>query len=206
MPRAGTTRRCCIEREICGGRWSRPSGTELLDLTGVVTILERDNPEFHALLEAGRSHDLQFEVVTGAEARRRLPQHVVRDDDVALFDPAGGYVRSERAVTAAIRLAAGMRATFLGNRTVSVVERHGDRFVVRTGEEEIVAFRVLVCSGTGAGQVCEALGTHLAVLPQVLTWFRRSTPRRIPATSCPSSFGVHGTPGSTGFRAPTAGP
>jgi sarcosine oxidase len=30
---------------------------------------------------------------------------------------------------------------------------------------------VLVATGTGAGPVCEALGTHLAVLPQILTWF-----------------------------------
>ena len=30
---------------------------------------------------------------------------------------------------------------------------------------------MLVATGTGAGPVCDALGTHLAVLPQVLTWF-----------------------------------
>jgi len=35
---------------------------------------------------------------------------------------------------------------------------------------------VLVSAGTGAGPVCAALGTHLAVLPQVLTWFPIADP------------------------------
>jgi glycine/D-amino acid oxidase-like deaminating enzyme len=39
--------------------------------------------------------------VAGAEARRRLPQHAIRAGDVALFDPEGGYVRSELAVFSA---------------------------------------------------------------------------------------------------------
>lgn len=147
------------------------SGTELLNLTGVVTILEQGHPEVEALLGAGKSRDLVYEMVSGEEARRRLPEHVIHDNDVALFDPEGGYVRSERAVTAAMRLASDLGATFLGNRTAQSVERDGDRFIVRTNDEEIIASRVLVSSGTGAGPSCEALGTHLAVLPQVLTWF-----------------------------------
>jgi sarcosine oxidase len=42
---------------------------------------------------------------------------------------------------------------------------------VRTDQEEVRAARVLIATGTGAGPVCAGLGTHLAVLPQVLTWF-----------------------------------
>jgi sarcosine oxidase len=99
-----------------------------------------------------------------------LPQHLIRDGDVAFFDPEGGYVRSERAVMSAVRLAQRNGASFLGNRTVAALERDGDRWSVRTDQEEVRAPRVLICTGTGAGPVCAALGTHLAVLPQVLTW------------------------------------
>ena len=59
---------------------------------------------------------LSFEVVSGGEARRRLPQHVIRDGDVALLDPAGGFVRSEHAVFAALQQAERGGASFLGNR------------------------------------------------------------------------------------------
>jgi sarcosine oxidase len=147
------------------------SGAALLSITGVVTIMDHDHPDYAALLQAGRERGLDFEVVTGAEARARMPQHVVRDGDVAFFDPEGGYVRSERAVTSAVRLAQRNGASFLGNRTVAALERDGDRWSVRTDQEEVRASRVLICTGTGAGPVCAALGTHLAVLPQVLTWF-----------------------------------
>src|SRR5580698_5554920 len=147
------------------------SGTELLTITGVVTIMDHDHPDHAALLRAGRERGLTFEVLAGSDARRRLPQHVIRDGDVALFDPEGGFLRSERAVFSAAAQAEHRGASFLGNRQVRTLERDGDRWLVRTDQEEIRAPRVLVATGTGAGPVCDALGTHLAVLPQILTWF-----------------------------------
>jgi sarcosine oxidase len=80
-------------------------------------------------------------------------------------------VRSERAVFSAVQLAQRRGASFLGNRAITALERQGDRWSVRTDQEEVRAARVLIATGTGAGPVCAALGTHLAVLPQVLTWF-----------------------------------
>jgi sarcosine oxidase len=147
------------------------SGNDLLTITGVVTVMDHDHPDHAALLRAGREQGLSFEVVAGAEARRRLPDHLIGDGDVALFDPEGGFVRSERAVFSAVSQAQQLGATFLGGRRVLALDRPGDQWVVRTDQEEVRAPRVLVATGTGAGPVCAALGTHLAVLPQVLTWF-----------------------------------
>lgn len=147
------------------------TGAALLETTGVVTIMDHDHPDHAALLRAGRERGLAFEVVTGQEAQRRLPEHLIREGDVALFDPEGGYVRSERAVFSAVHLAQRRGASFLGNRTAAALERRGDRWSVRTDQEEVRAARVLIATGTGAGPVCAGLGTHLAVLPQVLTWF-----------------------------------
>jgi sarcosine oxidase len=147
------------------------SGHELLTITGVVTVLDHDHPDHAALLRAGRERGLSFEVVTGTEARQRLPEHLIRDGEVALFDPEGGFVRSERAVFSAIDQAQRRGASFLGNRQARALERAGDQWIVRTDAEDLRAPRVLVATGTGAGPVCAALGTRLAVLPQVLTWF-----------------------------------
>jgi sarcosine oxidase len=154
------------------------SGAALLEITGVVTIMDDDHPDHAALLRSGRERGLAFEVVTGDEARRRLPEHLIREGDVALFDPEGGYVRSERAVFSAVRVAQRRGALFLGDRTVAALERQGERWSVRTDQEEVRAARVLIATGTGAGPVCAGLGTHLAVLPQVLTWFPVADPDR----------------------------
>jgi sarcosine oxidase len=154
------------------------SGTSLLEVTGIVTIADHDHPDHAALLRAGRERGLAFEVVTGDEARRRLPEHLIREGDVAIFDPEGGYVRSEQAVFSAIQAAQRRGASFLGDRVVTALSRAGDRWTVRTDQEEVRAPRVLIATGTGAGPVCAALGTHLAVLPQVLTWFPIADPGR----------------------------
>jgi sarcosine oxidase len=152
------------------------TGAALLHGTGVVTIMDHDHPDHAALLRAGRERGLAYEVVAGDEARRRLPQHLIRDTDVALFDPEGGYVLSERAVFSAVRLAERHGASFLGGRQVRTLEPSGDGWSVRTDQEEVLAHRVLVATGTGAGPVCATLGTHLAVLPQILTWFPIADP------------------------------
>jgi len=153
-------------------------GAALLEITGVVTIMDHDHSDHAALLRAGRERGLAFEVATGEEARRRLPEHLIREGDVALFDPEGGYVRSERAVFSAVQAARRRGASFLGNRAVTALERYGDLWSVRTDQEEVRAPRVLLATGTGAGPVCAVLGTHLAVLPQVLTWFPIADPGR----------------------------
>ena len=155
----------------------RESGLSLLKTPGAVTILDDDHAEVASLMTAAIDHGLKFSRLAGDEARAAYPEHTIRDDDVAIFDPEGGYVKSEQAVVAALRLAAMNGAQFLNNRSAIAVERDGDAWVVVTDRERVSAPRVLVATGTGAGPVCDALGTHVAVLPQVLTWF----PARDPA-------------------------
>jgi sarcosine oxidase len=147
------------------------SRTPLLHTTGAVTIYDEHNPKLESLLAAGKDNGLDYEFLRGDEARAKYPEHVIRDTDVTIFDPEGGYLSSERAVTAALVEAARLGAKFLGNRKAHTVETYGDRYIVRTDQEEIIASRVIVSQGNGAGAVCKELGVHLAVRPQVLTWF-----------------------------------
>ena len=147
------------------------SGTRLLNITGAVTIYDEHNPRLAPLITAAQEHGLDCELLRGDEARTKYPEHVIRDTDVTIFDPEGGYLYSEKAVTAALVEAARLGAKFLGNRKAHSVETNGDRYIVRTDQEEIIASRVIIAQGNGAGAVCKELGVHLSVLPQVLTWF-----------------------------------
>ena len=147
------------------------SGTRLLNITGAVTIYDEHNPRLAPLITAAQEHGLDCELLRGDEARTKYPEHVIRDTDVTIFDPEGGYLYSEKAVTAALVEAARLGVKFLGNRKAHSVETNGDRYIVRTDQEEIIASRVIISQGNGAGAVCKELGVHLSVLPQVLTWF-----------------------------------
>lgn len=158
---------------------------DLLDLVGAVTILGAGNPELQSLLKAGTENGLEFEVLNATQARSRFPQHRIGDDEKALVDPGGGYVRSEDGVRAAIRVAQDLGATFRPHSNVRTIQRSGEGFLVRTDEEEFNARKVLVTSGTGAGKICEALGAHLEVLPQALSWFPVDDPASYSAEKFP---------------------
>jgi sarcosine oxidase len=159
----------------------RTSGTRLLETNGAVTIYDEHNPRLATLVAAAQEHGLEFERLRGDDARARYPEHVIRDTDVTVFDPGGGYLKSERAVTAALVEAARLGAQFLGSRKAQSVEAYGDRYIVRTNHEEIIASRVVISQGNGARAVCRELGFHLSVLPQVLTWFPAVDPSRLRA-------------------------
>ena len=152
------------------------SGTKLLNTTGSVTMLDEDHPALASLIAAGKEHHLEYELLRGDAARAKYPEHLIRDTDVALFDPEGGYLYSERAVTAAFTEAAKLGAQFLGNRKAHSVQPYGEKYIVRTDHEEIIASRVIIAQGTGAGALCKELGVHLSVRPQVLTWFPATNP------------------------------
>ena len=156
------------------------SGTPLLSQTGALTIYDAHNPRLTSLLAAGEDNGLEYEILRGDEARSRYPEHVLRDDDLTILDPEGGYLSSEKAVIAAISEASRLGAQFLGDRKAHRVEARGDRYLVTTDREEILTSRVIIAQGNGAGAVCADLGVHLSVLPQVLTWF----PVREPAVFC----------------------
>jgi len=151
-------------------------GSDLLAMTGAVTFVDEANPYWASLLTAGQSDNLAYEVLDTAAARRRFPRHTVNDSDRALFDPQGGYVRSEQAVVAALRSAASSGAVLLSNRKARLVEQHEDRYLVHTDHETLVGRKVIVASGTGAGPVARAMNARLAILPQVLTWFPMKAP------------------------------
>lgn len=146
--------------------------TELLAITGAMTAAGEGHPDLDALLNAAQSSDTPHEVLQPDAARERFHGHNFLDTDTIFFDPQGGYVRSEKAVVAAFRQATANGAEFLGGRAVLGVEPHGDRWLVRTNRDEsVVAETVIITAGTGAKPVTEALGTHLALRPQILTWF-----------------------------------
>lgn len=148
------------------------SGASLLHTAGgAVTIYDEHNPALGPLLAAGEAHGYPHELLRGDEARARYPEHVIRDGDVTVFDPAGGYLSSEKAVVAALAEAERLGAEFLGDRKALAVEPHGDRWLVRTDRDEVVADRVILSPGTGAGALLSSLGIRLGIRPQVLTWF-----------------------------------
>lgn len=160
----------------------REGGRDLLRLTGGVTISRAGHPSFEDLLRVSEAQKLEFELLKGDAVRERFPLHAVDDESLAFYDPNSGYVRSEQAVLSAVSLARRAGAEFLEHRKVTGLDQHGENWQVTTDQEVVSAPRVILATGTGAGTLAKSLGTHIAIRPQVLTWFPIRDPQAYAAT------------------------
>src|SRR5688572_4310488 len=75
-------------------------GEQLLHVTGSVDAGPPDEEVFRGSLESCRIHALPHQVLTSTELARRYPGYQLPLDHLALFQPSGGFVLSERAIVA----------------------------------------------------------------------------------------------------------
>jgi sarcosine oxidase len=76
---------------------------QLLTLNGLMTIGLPSSPTIASTLASATAHGLEVRVLDAAEMRARYPNHVVADDEIAVFDAQAGYLRPEAAVEAMLR-------------------------------------------------------------------------------------------------------
>ena len=77
----------------------------------------------------------------------RYPQHSLRPDDRAVFDPHGGALRTDRAVTAAVDAAQANGATVLTTTAIDGIREADDGVVVSSGDDSWKFENVIVASG-----------------------------------------------------------
>jgi sarcosine oxidase len=81
----------------------RSTQTDLLTITGLLTLGRPDSESIVGALAAARQHRLETRVLDSGEVRRLYPAHVVADDEIAVFDPQAGFVRPEAALVAMLQ-------------------------------------------------------------------------------------------------------
>jgi sarcosine oxidase len=153
------------------------SGATILTMTGALMVGRPGSDVVAGSLASAREHGLEHEVLKGADVGRRFARHHLLGDEVAVHEPAAGFVRPEVGIGAALG-----RAQALGAR---VFTRHAVEHVtaVDGGVEVRVAGRTwrgrhaVVCAGAwnSAGLV-DGLDVKLEVTRQCMVWFRPRTP------------------------------
>lgn len=102
----------------------------------------------------------------------RYPQHNLRPDDCAVYDPAPAVLRTDRAVSAAVAAAQANGATVLQNTPVDSITETEDGVVVASGDRTWTFEKVIVASG---GWSRRLMPDHLKAVTEthriVLTWF-----------------------------------
>jgi sarcosine oxidase len=148
------------------------TGQDILTRCGGLSIGTKDGAYLTALLETTRTNGAEHQVLSREEMAKRYPQHNLRPDDVAVYDPNAGALRTDRAVTAAIAAAQANGATIHTNTPIDTITETHDGVVITSGEKSWTFESAIIASG---GWSQRLMPDHLKAATQTkrifLTWF-----------------------------------
>ncbi len=171
------------------------AGEQLLVRTGSVDAGAANSRPIRGVLEACSRFDLAYETFDGPSLHQRFPGYRLPSNLVAVFQPDGGFLLSERCITAHVNAAMQLDATVHTSERVIDWEVLGDRVSVRTDRGSYQTGRLIVTAGPWAGKILPPLQGLVQVERQVVMWM---APRR-PELFTPDRFPVfylHGDDGS----------
>ncbi len=148
----------------------------LLVTTGVIHAGKESSDVFQGSKQSCEIHNIPHEVMTGLEVNHRFPGYQMPEEAVAVYQPDGGFLLSERCIVANVNAALELGAEVHGRERVVFWRptRLGVR--VETDRSDYDARKLVIAAGAWSGQVAEILGTAVVPERQVLGWFQPSRP------------------------------
>lgn len=151
------------------------TGERLLIITGSIDAGLPASQTVKGSLLACELHHLPHEVLDAAALRRRFPGYRLPDGMVAVHQPDGGFVLSERAIVAYVTAAQDLGAEVHAREAVLSWQTVGAEVEVRTTRDAYRAHRLVITAGPWAARVVPALASLVRPERQVLIW---TQPRR----------------------------
>jgi sarcosine oxidase len=176
----------------------------LLVITGSVDASAENGRIFSRSLASCREHGLPHEVLTTEQLAARFPGYRLPAGTMAVLQPEGGFLLSERCIVAHVSLALAAGAEVRARERVLGWEPSGDAVRVRTDRGEYSAGRLVLAGGAWMSGL---MGLPLVQAErQVLGWFQPMrpelfTPERFPVFNVEFGdehfygFPVYGIPG-----------
>ncbi|ONI91435.1 N-methyltryptophan oxidase [Saccharothrix sp. ALI-22-I] len=148
------------------------TGQDILTPTGGLSIGTANGSYINSVLETTRITGAEHYVLSREDMAERYPQHNLRPDDCAIYDPRAGVLRTDRAVSAAVAAAQANGAAVLQNTSVDSITETGHGVVVASGDRTWTFEKVIVASG---GWSRRLMPDHLKAVTEtkriILTWF-----------------------------------
>jgi sarcosine oxidase len=123
------------------------TGQNILTRCGGLSIGTANGPYIPKLLETTRINGAEHEILSREEMAERYPQHNLRPDDVTVYDPHGGTLRTDRAVTAAVAAAQANGAMVHSNSPIDSITENSDGVVITSGDRRWTFENIIVSSG-----------------------------------------------------------
>lgn len=145
---------------------------DLLTVTGVLQLGRPDSPIVSGSRQACELHGLPFTVFGADEVRARFPAFALDDDEVALLEPEGGYLRPEAAVMAHLKCAARDGAALRFGERVTAIEPGDGGVTVVSELGRVRARKVVVATGPWIAELVPWLKGVAKPIKQVVAWFQ----------------------------------
>ncbi|HET9693151.1 MAG TPA: N-methyl-L-tryptophan oxidase [Steroidobacteraceae bacterium] len=184
------------------------SGAHLLHLTGSVDASTAEDAIAAGALRVCTRFGIDHELYTGAELSLRFPGLQLPADHVALYQPEGGFLASERCIETHVRCARDAGAEIHEHERVLGWDVTSAGVRVRSDSDEYLADRLIVAAGAWLGELVPGLASLARPERQVLGWFDPIVPEhyahgRFPVFNVAVEEGrFYGTPvfGVPGFK------
>jgi len=181
-------------------------GEQLLHITGSVDASDADGEVFRGSLRSCELHDLPHEVLTSADLSRQFPAFRLPAGHLALFQPDGGFLLSERCIVAHVFGAMAAGAEIRARERVVEWTAMAGGVRVETERGTYEAERLVVSAGAWMQRLVPELASLAQPERQVLAWFQPTdpslfTPARFPVFNLTVDegryygFPVFGVPG-----------
>ena len=150
----------------------------LLLQTGSIDAGLRDGAIVSGSTRSCAEHDLPHEVLDARMLERRFPGYRLPSDMMAIYQPQGGFLMSERCVVTHINAALARGAQVHGREAVTAWEPidNGRRVRVRTTNAVYVARSLVLTAGPWTGDLTSALRPVAKPERQVLLWVQPVVP------------------------------
>jgi sarcosine oxidase len=148
---------------------------QLLFITGGIDAGNEFSDTIQGSLESCRQHALPYELISSADTNRRFPGYCLPSDMVAVYQPDGGFLMSERCVVAHVNAALARGAEIHGHERVLGWDVHPGRVEVTTDHARYEAGSLVLTAGPWTPEIAGELAPFVTAERQVLLW---AQPRR----------------------------
>src|SRR5262249_3185849 len=163
----------------------RDSGTQLLEVTGILEMGAPDGTLVAGTLRSARTHGLAHEVLDAAQVARRFAVFRLPPHFIGVFQPDGGILAAEPAVEAQVALARAAAAEVRAHETVRTIEPTCDGVRIVTDRGTVMAAQAVVAAGPWIKQLLPDLAVPIRVTRQVIGWFAPSDAAPFARERCP---------------------
>ncbi len=150
----------------------REVGEKMLHIVGSIDAGPENEWVFKGAWRSAKEYDLEHEVLTGAEVRRRFPGYHLPPNTLCLLQPEGGFLQPERCIVNYVMAAQALGAEIHAREQVLDWEPYYGGVKVTTNHDEYHADKLVVTAGAWAGYFIPQLRGLSVPERQVLAWLQ----------------------------------